>query len=88
MVNEGRSRLGSRHRGGFSFIIAFDECAFFTHFNLDGSCFACGIGLFDFAGGFFHQRDLFTLAGDSAVTGLQIAQKLLLVVFSQRVGGR
>ena len=88
MVNKGGSRLNCRRRCCFGFVIALDECAFFTHFNLNGSCFASGIGLFDFAGGFFHQRDLFTLAGDSAMTGLQIAQKLLLVVFSQRVGGR
>ena len=54
-------------------IFTLDEGAFFTHFHLDGAGTTGGVGLFNFAGRFFHQGDFLAFQAGSAMAGLQKA---------------
>ena len=72
-----RFRSDHHRRGDFRrfwAIIALDESALFAHFYLNGAGFAGGIGLLDFAGGFFDQSDFFALSRLTAMAGLEVIQ--------------
>ena len=56
-----------------------------AHFNLDRARLARGIGLLDFAGRFFDQRNFLALRAGGAMAGLQKAEQTLLVRFGQIV---
>ena len=73
--------------GLVNFVFATDKSTLFTDFNLDGAGLAGGIGLLDLRGRFFHQRDLFTICRNSAMTGMEIAEQLLLVGLRQGIAG-
>jgi hypothetical protein len=67
LVNQRRWRSGvaarqRQRRSARLVFIALDESALFAHLHLNGASFAGGIGLFDFAGRLFDQRDLFALS--------------------------
>jgi len=83
-VNDGRRRcLWLRH-----FVVTLDKCALLAHFHLNGAGSSRRVGLLDFGGRLFGERDFFALGTRRAVAGLQIAEQALFVVFRQRVGTR
>ena len=92
MVNHGHNRLLHCSRCCLHFcalvFIAFDEGALFTHFDLDGAGFACGVSLFDLGGRFLDQGDFLALGRCSAMAGLQVAQEHLFVALCQHIAGR
>ena len=84
----GNGRRSNSSRHGHVAVIALDEGALLAHFDLDGAGLAGGIGLLDFTGGLFHQRDFFPVVNRHAMAGLQMRQQFLLVGLGQCIGGR
>ena len=69
-------------------VFTLDEGALLADFDLNGPGTALAIGLFDFTGRFFHQRDLLALSRSSAMASLQKGQQFLLVRLTQNIAGR